>query len=323
MICMTLINSVFEKVTSKNKKIVLPEIEDSRVRAAAKIIKEKNLANPVFVYDDSTDISILDELKDFDLIKIDDRFSKLLFEKRKHKGLTENEALKLSKNPVYFSTMLLESGYVDGLVSGAIHSTADTLRPALQIIKTKDGVKLASSFFIMVLPDDEVYFFSDCGFNINPTSEELVEIAIQTANSVKSFGIDPRVAFLSFSTKGSASGNEVSKVVDAVTLLKSHSVDFIFDGELQLDAAIIPEVAKLKSPNSELKGSANVLIFPNLDSGNIGYKLVQRLAGAKAIGPIVQGLKKPVNDLSRGCSVEDIVEVVAITALESLRNDLN
>ncbi len=211
----------------------------------------------------------------------------------------------------------------DGLVSGAIHSTADTLRPALQILKTSSDVKLVSSFFVMTVPDCEygengVFIFSDSGLNVNPTSEELAEIAKTSAKSFKLLvGKEPKIAMLSYSTLGSAKSELTQKVIDATNILKQNEKDLLVDGELQLDSAIVPEVAKMKAPNSNVAGKANVLIFPDLDSGNIGYKLVQRLAKANAYGPICQGLKKPVNDLSRGCTYEDIVGVIAITAVQA------
>ncbi len=242
---------------------------------------------------------------------------------RKEKGITLEEAKKLILDPVYFGMMMLKNNECDGLVSGAIHSTADTLRPALQILKAKSESKLVSAFFIMVLPDskygeDGVFIFSDCGLNPNPDKEQLAQIALSSANSFSNLvGKTPKVAMLSYSTHGSAKSDSCQKVIDALNIVKEQNPKLIIDGEVQLDVALVPEVAKIKAPDSVLQGKANVLVFPNLDAGNIGYKLVQRLANAEAYGPLCQGISKPVNDLSRGCSAEDIVGVVAITAIQA------
>jgi phosphate acetyltransferase len=219
--------------------------------------------------------------------------------------------------PNYFGTMLLNESFADCLLSGASYTTAETLRPALQIIKSKGQKRLASSFFMMVL-DNKVYFFADCAFNRYPTADELAQIAIDTADSAKKFGITPKVAMLSYSTKGSGSGKSVDTVKQATQIVKERRKDILIDGEMQLDAAIVPRVATLKCVDSPVAGDANVLIFPDLNSGNIGYKLVERLAKAQALGPIVQGMEKHINVLSRGCNVEDIVSVAAITIMQSL-----
>lgn len=308
---MTLLESIKQKAKENQKTIVLPEAEDERIVEAAKLIQEQGLAKPILISNN--------EIEGLTTIQPDERYANLLFEKRKHKGMTEEQAKEISKDPVYFATLMVEANDADGLVSGACHSTSNTLRPALQIIKTAEGQSIASSYFIMI-EEEKLFFFADCGFNINPNANELAEIAIQTANSVKTYNIDPKVALLSFSTKGSAKHELVDKVVEAGNILREKQVDFDFEDELQLDAAIVPKVAESKAPNSKLKGDANILIFPDLNAGNIGYKLVQRLGGATAIGPIVQGLNKPVNDLSRGCSVQDIVDVVAITAVQAQNN---
>ena len=246
-----------------------------------------------------------------------------LTELRKKKGMSEEEARKLlTESNTYFGMMMVKMGDADGLVSGACQSTADTLRPALQILKTKPGTKLVSAFFVMNVPDcpygeNGSFVFSDCGLNQNPTSEELAAIAEASADSFRFLiGKEPKVAMLSYSTKGSAKHDDVTKVQEAVRIAKEERPELALDGELQLDAALVPAVAALKAPSSEVAGHANTLIFPNLDAGNIGYKLVQRLGKAEAYGPMTQGIARPVNDLSRGCSADDIVGVVAITSVQ-------
>ena len=252
-----------------------------------------------------------------------DRYVNNFFELRKKKGMTIPKAKKLLLDPVYFGMMMVKENEADGLVSGAIHSTADTLRPALQILKTAPDTKLVSAFFLMIVPDceygeDGTFVFSDCGLNVNPTAEELSEIAYSSSKSFELLtGKKSKVAMLSYSTYGSAKSELTEKMIIATALVKEKYPELIVDGELQLDAAILPEISKMKAPGSELEGKANTLIFPNLDAGNIGYKLTQRLAKAEAYGPLCQGIARPVNDLSRGCSAEDIVGVVAITALQA------
>jgi phosphate acetyltransferase len=324
---MDFIENIKSNAKKDIKTIAFPESDDERVLRAVSVLYEHNIVNPVLIGDRHEIDSFARELG-LNLAEIEvrdpkhddntEKFVQEFYELRKEKGMTQEEAKKTMDDKVYFATMMLKNGMVDGLVSGAAHATADTLRPALQIIKTKEGVKIASSFFFMIL-DEKIYMFSDCGFIIDPNSEELADIAISTAESARFFGVEPKVALLSFSTHGSAKHERVDKVAKAVELLHQKKPNFFFDGELQLDAAIVPKVASMKAPKSEIKGEANVLIFPNLDAGNIGYKLVQRLAGAEAVGPIVQGLKKPVNDLSRGCDVDDIINVAAITAVQAQR----
>ena len=238
--------------------------------------------------------------------------------------MEKEQAAQLVKNPLYLGVMLVKTGKADGMVAGSVNSTGDTLRPALQIIKTAPGIKTVSSCFIMVLPEGSKYgengvmVFADCAVNIEPDAEQLASIAIASADTAKKIaGIDPKIAMLSFSTKGSAKHANVDKVVEATKIVNTIAPELQCDGELQLDAAIVESVAQLKAPGSKIAGHANVLIFPDLQSGNIGYKLVQRLAGAQAVGPICQGFNKPVNDLSRGCSSEDIVNVVAMTVLQA------
>jgi phosphate acetyltransferase len=237
-------------------------------------------------------------------------------ERRKGKATAE-QAQEILLNVNYFGTMLVHTGKADGLVSGAAHSTGDTVRPALQIIKTKEGVKKTSGAFVMV-KGDEKYVFADCAINISPDSNDLAEIGVSSAETAKMFGIEPKVAMLSFSTKGSAKSPETEKVEEATRLAKEMAPDLVIDGEFQFDAAFVPEVAQKKAPESPLKGEANVFVFPSLEAGNIGYKMVQRLGGYEAVGPVLQGLNKPVNDLSRGCSEEDVYKLALITAMQSL-----
>ena len=242
---------------------------------------------------------------------------------RKAKGVTPEKAADMIKNPLFFAAMMIKDGKGDGFVSGAINTTGNTLRPGLQIIKMKPGINTVSSFFIMEIPnkaygDDGLMIFADCAVNIDPTSEQLAEIAISSAASAKALcGMDARIAMLSFSTKGSAKHDNVDKVRIATEMVHERAPELMVDGELQADAALVEKVGQLKSPGSPVAGKANVLVFPDLQAGNIGYKLVQRLAGAEAIGPICQGFAAPINDLSRGCSIEDIVSVVAITAVQA------
>ena len=246
-----------------------------------------------------------------------------LYELRKAKGMTLEQAEELVKDEVYYGMMMVKMNEADGLVSGAIHSTSDTLRPALQILKTAPGTKLVSAFFIMVVPDceygdDGVFVFGDCGLNENPDAEQLAEIAASSSKSFEQLvGKESRVAMLSYSTMGSAKSELTQKVIDATNIVKTNYPEIKVDGEMQLDAAIVPSVGKSKAPNSEIAGRANTLIFPDLNAGNIGYKLTQRLAKAEAYGPLCQGIARPVNDLSRGCSAEDVAGVVAITAVQA------
>ena len=252
-----------------------------------------------------------------------EEYANKLYELRKNKGMTIEEAQRLILEPIYYGMMMVKNGEADGLVSGAAHSTADTLRPALQILKTAPGTKLVSAFFVMCVPDCEygengTFIFGDSGLNQNPTADELSEIAISSAKSFEQLvQKQAKVAMLSYSTYGSAKSELTEKVIEATELVKEKHSELLVDGELQLDAAIVPEIGKSKAPGSNVAGSANTLIFPDLDAGNIGYKLVQRLAKAEAYGPLCQGISKPVNDLSRGCNSDDIVGVVAITAVQA------
>ena len=305
------------------KTVVLPEGEDPRTIAAARQIVDEGLANLVVLGDpaaiDLPGVTVIDP-------KTSDKheaYAQKFAELRAKKGVTIEQAREQMDDNTYFGTMMVKMGDADGLVSGACHSTANTLRPALQILKTAPGTKLVSAFFVMCTDKTEygengTLLFADCGLNIDPTADELSEIAIASANTWKSLmSDDPKVAMLSFSTMGSAKGDVPTKVQEATKLANEKEPELALDGDLQLDAALVDSVAKLKAPGSKVAGKANILIFPDLEAGNIGYKLVQRFAGADAYGPILQGIAKPVNDLSRGCSAEDIVGVVAITAVQA------
>jgi len=321
---------IIQRAGEDKKTIVLPESTDIRTLKAASMILEKGFANIVLVGDEEK----INELKgDLDISgavivnpltsdKIDD-YVNTFYELRKNKGVTLEQARETMKNPLYWGVMMVKKGHADGMVAGAINSTANTLRPALQILKTAPNVKLVSAFFIMCVPDCDyghhgTFLYADSGLVENPNAEELSEIAVCSANTFRVLvEAEPRVAMLSYSSYGSAKSELVDKVVEATRLAREKAPDLLIDGELQVDAAIVPEVAKSKAPASPLKGMANVLIFPDLNAGNISYKLTQRLAKAEAYGPITQGIAKPVNDLSRGCSAEDIVGVVAITAVQA------
>lgn len=332
---MGFIDDIKNKAKSSLKTIVLPEASDIRVIKAASIVNEEKYANIVLVGDEKNikKIALDNKLDISNAIIIDPKnsnktkeYAQNLYELRKAKGMTLEQAEKLVLDEVYFGMMMVKSNDADGLVSGAIHSTSDTLRPALQILKTAPGTKLVSAFFVMVVPDcdyseDGVYVFGDCGLNENPNAEQLAEIAASSSKSYEALvGKDAKVAMLSYSTKGSAHSELTDKVIEATKILKENYPDIKADGELQLDAAIVESVAKSKAPGSETAGKSNVLIFPDLNAGNIGYKLTQRFAKAEAYGPLCQGIAKPVNDLSRGCSAEDIAGVVAITAVQAIQS---
>ena len=335
------LDAIYAKAKSLGKTIVLPEGEDRRVVEASVIVANQGIAEVVLLGKES---EILSANHDLDLSAVTildpatcdktDEYAELLFKLREGKinkktGLPEFAEVKdakanILKDFTMFGALMIKAGDADGMVSGACHSTANTLRPGLQVIKTKKGTKLVSCYFLMVAPEggnkfckDDCFIFADCGLNQNPTSEELAYIAQSSAQSAKAIaGLEPKIAFLSHSSKGSAKHADVTKVVDAFNLFKEIAPDVKAEGELQLDSAIVPEVAALKAPGSEVAGQANVLIFPDLDAGNIGYKLVERLGGFQAIGPICQGFDKPINDLSRGCHTQDIVATVAITCLQ-------
>ena len=329
---MSFIDEVKNKARKNIKTIILTESEDKRVLKAAQKVKEDGFANVILIgneeeanklaKENNIDISGIRIINPETSEKFEE-YANAFYELRKAKGMTPEKARETLKDNMYFGTMMVKLGDADGLVSGACHSTANTLRPALQILKTAPGTKLVSAFFLMVVPNCEygengIFIFGDSGLVENPTPDELSEIAISSSKSFHQLtGKESKVAMLSYSTHGSAHSELTEKVIEATKLLKEKMPDLICDGELQLDAAIIPEINASKAPGSPIKGQANTLIFPNLDAGNIGYKLVQRLAKAEAYGPLCQGIAKPVNDLSRGCNSDDIVGVVAITALQA------
>ncbi len=328
---MDIIDSIKEAAKRFQKKIVLPEAEDDRILQAACKASTEKLAKIILIgspgdiknraraqkFDGIEEIEIIDPANH----NKKDEYINLLVELRKNKGLTPEQAEEWLQNPLCLACTMLKNGDADGEVAGAINATGDVLRPAFKIIKTKPGISIVSSSFLMLLKDKSLghngaFFFADCGVNINPNEKELAEIAISTARSAQAIihGFYPRVAMLSFSTKGSAKHEMAYKVVNATRLAKEMDKDIIIDGELQGDAALTKHVMEKKAPGSPIEGEANVLVFPDLNAGNIAYKLVQYLAGALAIGPLLQGIAKPVNDLSRGCSVEDILISIAITA---------
>ena len=329
---MSFIDQIKERARAEIKTIVLPEATDVRILEAAQIVKNEGYAKVILIGEEEKVKEIakakgidIGETKIVDPLKSEktEEYAKALYELRKAKGMTEEQAYQLVLDPVYFGMMMVKLNEADGLVSGAAHSTSDTLRPALQILKTAPGTKLVSAFFVMVVPNCQygsngTFIFADSGLNEEPDSDKLSEIAISSSKSFKQLvGEEAKVAMLSYSTYGSAHSASTEKVIEATKLVKEKAPELIVDGELQLDAAIVPEVAEFKAKGSPLKGQANVLVFPDLGAGNIGYKLVQRLAKAEAYGPLCQGIAKPVNDLSRGCSSQDVAGVVAITAVQA------
>lgn len=333
---MSFIDDIKNRAKKSIKTIILTESEDVRVLEAASKVTKEGFAKVILIgnqdetnklaSDNNIDIAGIQIIDPVTSNKYDE-YVERFYELRKAKGITIEDAKKIIKDNMYFGTMMVKSGDADGLVSGACHSTANTLRPALQILKTAPGTKLVSAFFLMNVPDckygeDGIFVFGDCGLVENPNPDELSEIAISSSKSFKQLtNKEPKVAMLSYSTYGSAHSELTEKVVEATKLLKEKMPNLICDGELQLDAAIIPEISASKAKGSPIDGKANTLIFPSLDAGNIGYKLVQRLAKAEAYGPLCQGIARPVNDLSRGCSSEDIVGVVAITAVQAADQD--
>jgi phosphate acetyltransferase len=320
-----LFDGIKQKLTGRDLKIVFPEGLDERIVKAAGRLAEEKLLTPILIgnieqvqakaKEQGVSLEAVEILDPTSFAEMDELVAAFV-ERRKGKA-TEEDARKILLNENYFGTMLVYLNKADGLVSGAAHSTADTVRPALQIIKTKAGVKKTSGVFIMVR-DDEKYVFADCAINIAPDSQDLAEIAVESAKTAGMFDIEPRIAMLSFSTKGSAKSAETDKVSEAVAEAKRRDPSLVVDGEFQFDAAFVPSVAKSKAPDSPIQGDANVFIFPSLEAGNIGYKIAQRLGGFEAVGPILQGLNKPVNDLSRGCNEEDVYKLALITAAQGL-----
>jgi phosphate acetyltransferase len=324
------LDRITQRAKENKKTIVLPESTDIRVIKAAAMVLEQDFANIVLVGDEDKINALkgdlnLDGAKIENPLKSDkiDDYVNTLYELRKHKGMTIEKARDIMKDPLYWGVMMVKKGEADGMVAGAVNSTANTLRPALQILKTAPDVKMVSAFFIMCVPDCEyghngTFLYADSGLVENPNAEELAEIAVCSGRTFKNLvEAEPKVAMLSYSSYGSAKSELVDKVVEATRLAKEKAPNMLIDGELQVDAAIVPEIANSKAKDSPLKGQANVLVFPDLNVGNIAYKLTQRLAKAEAYGPITQGIAKPINDLSRGCSAEDIAGVVAITAVQA------
>lgn len=327
---MNFMEKTIQRAMADKKTIVLPEGNDKRVVTAAAEVLKRGIANVILLGSESEVKSVaggLDlsgaQIVDPANTPLHDDYAKTFYEMRKAKGMTPEKADEMMKDLTYFGVMMVKKGAADGMVSGACHSTANTLRPALQIVRTASDAKLVSSYFLVSVPDCEfgdngTFVFADCALNINPNPDELSEIAIASAKSFKTVvGAEPKVAMLSFSSYGSGKDALVDKVVEATKLAKEKAPDLLLDGELQADASLVPSVGKSKAPDSKVAGQANVLVFPDLNVGNICYKLVERLAKANAYGPILQGIAKPVNDLSRGCKAEDIVGVIAITAVQA------
>ena len=330
---MKLSQLIREKAKKNPKIIVLPEGEEPRMIKAVETIIKEDFAGLILLGREENiksrarelGVELPDEIKiispkDSEKLK---EYAESYYQLRKHKGVSLEEAYQLLENPLYFGALMVYHDDADGLVAGSINATGDVFRPALQTIKTAPGINIVSSSFVMVVPDcpygeNGIIVFADCALNPEPNAEQLADVAIASASTGKALvGFEPRVAMLSFSTKGSGKHPLVDKVIEATKITQEKKPELLIDGELQADAALIPSIGERKAPNSKIAGKANVLIFPDLNSGNIAYKLIERLAKAEAIGPISQGMRKPVNDLSRGCSVEDIVNVVAITVLQA------
>lgn len=331
---MDFIEGIKSKAKDKLQTIVLPEALDIRVLEATEEILKEKLADIILIGKEEEILEKAGQLEisearivDPDNFEAMEDYVETLVELRKKKGLTEEEAIELLKDPLYLGVMMVKKGMAGGMVAGAVSATANVLRPSLQILRTAPGTKLVSTFFVMAVPNCELgaegsFVFSDCGLVQNPSSEELAAIAGSSASSFETLvEKEPVVAMLSHSTKGSAEHEDIDKVVEAAKLAKEEYPDYNIDGEFQLDAAIVPSIGEAKAPGNKVAGRANVLVFPDLDAGNIGYKLVQQLANAEAYGPITQGIAKPVNDLSRGCSKDDIVGVVAITSVQATKQD--
>ncbi len=330
---MSISDKIRQRAKQNIKKIVLPEGEEPRMIKAGQLIYQEGFARLVFLGNEekireaaqNSNIDFPEEIEiiDPELSENLGAYAKIYYELRKHKGISTDEARQLLKDPLYYGALMVYQDDADGLVAGSIHATGDVFRPALQTIKTSSNVKIVSSSFILIVPDctygeNGAILFADCALFPDPNAEELADIAIASANTAKVLiGVEPKVAMLSFSTKGSAKHPLVDKVVQATEIVRKKAPDLKIDGELQADAALIPDIGRRKAPDSKIAGEANVLIFPDLQAANIAYKLVQRLAKAEAIGPISQGMCKPVNDLSRGCTAEEIADVVAITGLQA------
>ncbi len=324
---MDFLNIIKAKAKNLQKRIVFPESFDDRTLKAVEVILNEQTARPILlgkaeiIKAQASNLGLNIDWSKVEFIDREDpryleKYTEELVNARKDKGLTKDQALELLKNHDYFGVMAVQMDDADGMISGAVGTTADTVRPALQIIKTKEKFHKVSGIFFMVL-ENRLLLFADCAVNIEPNSHELADIALDTAETALRFGIEPKIAMLSFSTNGSAKHPQADKVKEATQMVKYRRPNLIVEGEMQVDAALVPEVCAKKFPKSLVKGDANILIFPDLQAGNIAYKLVERLAGAKAIGPILQGLKKPVNDLSRGCSFHDIADLAAFTACEA------
>lgn len=330
-----IIKKIIKLSKGSKKKIVLPESGDIRVLKACEELIDENICEPILIGNQKEvlDLAYENNISLYNVKIVDpnnfeniDKYINTFYELRKNKGITLEDAKNYMTDYVYFGTMMVKFCDADGLVSGAIHSTSDTLRPALQIVKQKEGVGNVSSFFIMETKKKQLgagglFIFSDCGLIEEPTEEQLKDIIFSSVESFKMISNEkPRVAMLSYSTNGSAKSEKIDKIKRVLEKIKLHDIDFEIDGEMQLDAAIIPEVANLKFKESTVAGKANILIFPNLEAGNIGYKIAERFGDMIALGPITQGMARPINDLSRGCSYEDIVGVVALTVLQSNNN---